>query len=177
MALQTSERYLIEAAQAGDLLAFEALARRHEALVYRVALRMLNRPADAEDATQDVLLQAWRALPRFRSESSLPTWLYRLTTNRCHNVLRSLRPSEPLAAELASGQTTELEVEQALRLDAVKAAVVRLTPQQRAPFVLREFEGLSYVEIAEVLETTVPAIKSRLHRARAELVSALSECR
>ena len=175
MVLQTSDRNLIEAAQVGDLLAFEALARRHETLVYRVALRMLNRPADAEDATQDVLLLAWQALPRFRSESSFLTWLYRLTTNRCLNVLRSRHPSEALAEELAGNQMTDLEVEHALRLEVVKAAVARLTAEQRAPFVLREFEGLSYAEIAEVLETTVPAIKSRLHRARGELASALSE--
>ena len=175
MVLQTSDRNLIEAAQVGDLLAFEELARRHENLVYRVALRMLNRPADAEDATQDVLLLAWQALPRFRSESSFPTWLYRLTTNRCLNVLRSRHPSETLAEELAGNRMTDLEVEQALSLEVVKAAVARLTVEQRAPFVLREFEGLSYAEIAEVLETTVPAIKSRLHRARGELASALSE--
>jgi len=175
MVLHTSDRNLIAAAQVGDLLAFEELARRHETLVYRVALRMLNRPADAEDATQDVLLLAWQALPRFRSESSFPTWLYRLTTNRCLNVLRSRHPSEALAEELAGNQMTDLEVEHALRLEVVKAAVARLTAEQRAPFVLREFEGLSYAEIAEVLETTVPAIKSRLHRARGELASALSE--
>ncbi len=175
MVLHTSDRNLIAAAQVGDLLAFEELARRHETLVYRVALRMLNRPADAEDATQDVLLLAWQGLPRFRRESSFPTWLYRLTTNRCLNVLRSRHPSETLAEELAGNRMTDLEVEHALRLEVVKAAVARLTAEQRAPFVLREFEGLSYAEIAEVLETTVPAIKSRLHRARGELASALSE--
>lgn len=177
MVLRTSDRHLLEAARAGDLIAFETLARRHETLVYRVALRMLGRPVEAEDATQDVLLQAWQALPRFRGDSSFSTWLYRLTTNRCLNVLRSSRPSEPIPEDMVGGKTAAEEVERSLRLEALKSAVLTLTPEQRAPFVLREFEGLSYEEIADVLSTTLPAVKSRIHRARVELVSALAPWR
>ncbi len=177
MVLRTSDRHLIEAARAGDLLAFETLARRHETRVYRVALRMLRTPVEAEDATQDVLLQAWQGLPGFRGDSSFPTWLYRLTTNRCLNILRTSHPSNPLPEHLLGGETADEQVEHSLRLEAFKRAVMGLTPEQRAPFVLREFEGLSYQEIADVLSTTVSAVKSRIHRARVELVSALAPWR
>lgn len=175
MVLRTADRHLVDAARAGDLLAFEELARRHEALVYRVALRMLGSPSDADDAAQDVLLQAWQGLPRFRGDSSFATWLYRLASNRCLDDLSSRRRDAALPDDVRGADATMYEqVEGRMRLEALTSAVARLTPEQRAPLVLREFEGLSYEEIAEVLETTVAAVKGRIHRARLELVSALT---
>ncbi len=83
MILQVDDRILVQAAQDGDLDAFEALVRRHQPGVYRVAWRMLGSDADAQDATQQTFVRAWRALPRFRHDSVLTTWLYRIVTRRC----------------------------------------------------------------------------------------------
>lgn len=85
MVLKTDDVHLVRAAQLGDLYAFEELVRRHRTRVYRVALRMLANPADAEDAAQDAFVQCWSALPGFRAESSFSTWLVRIVTNRCLN--------------------------------------------------------------------------------------------
>jgi len=178
MVLRTDEIHLIRAAQVGDLFAFEELVRRYRTPVYRVALRMLGNAPEAEDAAQDAFFQAWQALPGFRAESSFSTWLYRIVTNRCLNLLRSQRPAEPLAEgyEVEASRPNHI-VEAHAKLEALKVAVTRLTPEQRAPLILRELEGLSYEEIAEVLDTTVPAVKGRLHRTRLVLVEAMRQWR
>lgn len=134
---------------------------------------MLANPADAEDAAQDAFLQCWSALPGFRAESSFSTWVVRIVTNRCLNVLRSPRPEAALAPTVAPPDRLSELVETRAELGALKRALLGLTAEQRAPLVLRELEGLSYEEIAKVLEVTVPAVKGRIHRARLELVAAM----
>lgn len=178
MVLTTDDVHLVRAAQVGDLLAFEELVRRHRIGAYRVALRMLGNRADAEDAAQDAFLQIWRALPRFRGESSFSTWLTRVVTNRCLNMLRSRRSAESLdESEQDWGSHVPDLVETGAELGLLKEALLRLPPQRRAPLVLRELEGLSYEEIAAVLELSVPAVKGRIHRARLELVTAMRQWR
>lgn len=168
------DAFLVTRARAGRVDAFEELVRRHRDRVYRVALRMLGDEREAEDAAQDALLQAWRSLDRFRGDSAFSTWLHRITVNRCLNVLRARRPTEPIATEPESpAPSTETTVESRLRLDDVRRAILELTPEQRAPLVLRELEGLTYEELAEVLDISVSAVKSRLHRARVELLDAV----
>jgi RNA polymerase sigma-70 factor (ECF subfamily) len=165
-------------AETNRLAAFEQLVRCNQTLVYRVALRMLGNEEDAQDATQDAFVDAWRALPSFRGESSLETWVYRIITNRCLNLLRTRHSAEPLSEtrEASTGRPNQL-AETSSELDALKEAIVSLPPDQRATLVLRELEGLSYEEIAHVLGTTVPAVKGRLHRARLELLHAMREWR
>jgi RNA polymerase sigma-70 factor (ECF subfamily) len=85
--LHVDDRILVQAAQDGDLDAFEALVCRHQPAVYRVALRMLVSEADAQDATQETFVRAWRALPSFRHDSALTTWLYRIVTRRCLDLI------------------------------------------------------------------------------------------
>lgn len=167
MILGVDDRILVQAAQDGDVDAFEALVRRHQAAVYRVALRMLASQADAQDATQDTFVRAWRSLGRFRRESAVSTWLYRIVTRRCLDVIAARRPSQDLEEmELDAGVDVSQSVEQHERLQAVTRAIAGLPGEQRAALVLREFEGLSYHEVADVLHTSVPAIKGRIHRAR-----------
>lgn len=176
MVRETEDIHLVRAAQTGDLAAFEELVRRYELRVYRVALRLLGNPTEAEDATQDALVQAWQALPLFRGESSAATWLYRVATNRCLNLLQRRKQSEPLSdSHQAPGSEPAEIVETVDALDALKRSLMRLTPEQRAPLVLREFEGLTYDEIAAVLEVSLPAVKSRIRRARLELVAMMGE--
>jgi RNA polymerase sigma-70 factor (ECF subfamily) len=130
------DAYLVSRARAGRLDAFEELVRGHRDRVYRVALRMLGERRDAEDAAQDVLLQAWRSLEGFRADSSFSTWVYRITVNRCLNVLQVRHDNEPLMNEHASAAPpTEAIVESRLQLDDVRRAILRLTPEQRAPLV------------------------------------------
>jgi len=165
---------LLTQAREGDVDAFEALVRHHSGPVYRVALRMLGDHADAEDVTQDVFLQAWRSLDQFRGDSAFSTWLYRVTTNRCLNRLTRSRRTEQLPdAVLSSTAGPARTVEARSQVEELGRIFLQLTPQQRAVLVLREIEGCSYEQIAEILEIGVPAVKSRLHRARISVLTAM----
>ena len=167
MSNQVEDAILVRAAQDGDIDAFEAIVRRHQAAVYRVARRILGSPADAQDVTQDTFVRAWRNLGRFRSDSTVSTWLYRIVTRRCLDVIATRRPTEHLDEDLQTSSTDPSEnAEQRDRLRAVTRAIAMLPAEQRAALVLREFEALSYQEVADVLGTTVPAVKGRIHRAR-----------
>lgn len=170
------DEWLVTIAQRGDLDAFEALVRRHRVRVYRVALRLLGDPLEAEDAAQETFVKVWEALPRFRGDAAFGTWVYRVVTNRCLTRIRDRRPSNPLpAAEdlRAPGTDTADSAVARVQLEAVKRAVANLTPEQRAPWVLRELEGLPYEQIADVLDLSLPAVKARIHRARQEIVREL----
>jgi RNA polymerase sigma-70 factor, ECF subfamily len=178
MAAQLIDADLVSRAQAGRLDAFEELVRRHRTGTYRVALRMLADESDAEDATQDAFVQAWRNLGGFRADAAFSTWMYRIVTNRCLNMLRARRHTEPLPADReAPTSRPDRIAEGRWQLEDLKRAIGRLTPEQRAPLVLRELQGCSYEEIAQALDLSIPAVKSRLHRARLELLDALRQWR
>lgn len=171
MILQVDDRILVQAAQDGDLDAFEALVRRHQPAMYRVALRMLGSEADAQDATQETFVRAWRALPRFRHDSVLTTWLYRIVTRRCLDLIAARRPADPLTDTQPNPRLDPVDTaEQRARLQAVTRAIAKLPGDQRAALILREFEGLSYDQVADALNTSVPAIKGRIHRARLAVI-------
>lgn len=125
---------------------------------------------------QEALVRAWRSLGRFRADAAFSTWLYRIVTNTALKRLARRRevavaePPEPPGPDLDPAR----RVEQRERLGVAVAALRRLTPEQRACWVLREVEGLAYDELAEVLGLTVAAVKGRLFRARTELADALA---
>ncbi len=178
------DRALLAAAARGDRTAFDTLVRLHTPRMYRVALRIVGEPADAEDVVQDAWISAWRSLPRFRGESAPSTWLYRVVTNAALGLLRRQRLTVPLDAETVEGTTAVDEADgpehAALRGEQtaeVHRALASLDPSQRVPLVLREFEGLSHEEVAAVLDISVPAVRSRLHRARSALLSRLGPLR
>lgn len=165
--IEVDDRVLVRAAQDGDLDAFELLVRRHQPIVYRVALRLLGTEADAHDATQEAFERAWRALGHFQGRSAVSTWLYRIVTRRCLDLIAGRRPSEPLSDAVPDIRADPVQAaEQRERLRAITHVIARLPGDQRAALVLREFEGLSYDEVAEVLDITVSAVKGRIHRAR-----------
>lgn len=172
MSPEIADVRLVRAAAYGDALAFETLVHRHQEAVFRVALRMLGNRPDAEEAVQDAFVRAWRALPSFDGRSRFSTWLYRITVNCCLTALQSRRPGEGelTGAEPAPGPGPGEAARTRESMHALTGAIGRLTPQQRAPLVLRELEGLSYEEIGEVLQLSPAAVKGRLHRARLELV-------
>jgi len=166
----------VDAARAGDLDAFEVLVHRHQAPVYRVALRMLGTAADAEDVAQETFVQAWRSLARFHGNSAFATWLYRIATNRSLDVLAKRRPSEDLDDLQGDSSLDPAAIyAQRERTAGVLDVVQALPPDQRAPLVLREFEGLSYEEIGAVLGISLAAVKGRIHRARLTLIARAGE--
>lgn len=165
---------LVVRAQAGDLKAFEELVVRHQGEVYRLARRMLRDPHDAEDAAQETFVQAWRRLDGFRGDAAFRTWLHRVTVNACLQALRSRPPTEPLPEEVvATGPRPEQMAEAGELVEATRAAVATLTGSQRAVWVLRELEGMSYEAIGEALGVSLPSVRSRLHRARVQVVTVL----
>jgi RNA polymerase sigma-70 factor (ECF subfamily) len=170
MEQQFDDAYLVCRAQGGHLGAFEVLVERYQTRVYRVALRMLANPHDAQDA----FVQAWKGLAGFRGDSAFSTWLYRIITNRCLKFLRDRPRTQPLAeTHEAPANRPDQVAEANARRDALHAAIAALRPEQRAALVLREFEGCTYEEVAAILAITVPAVKGRLHRARLELLDAM----
>jgi RNA polymerase sigma-70 factor (ECF subfamily) len=184
---------LLERAASGEPQAFEALVLRYQDRVYGLALRLTRSPEEAEDVTQDAFLKAYRALASFRGGSSFYTWLFRIAFNAAQSRLRSLgrlharekptaaaeRPEEddpPEVAEPASQDPGPADLaEQRDSVARVERAIEELEPGHRAVVVLRDVEGLSYGEIAEVTGSTRAAVKSRLHRARGELARKLED--
>ncbi|MET7289351.1 sigma-70 family RNA polymerase sigma factor [Streptomyces sp. NPDC005573] len=166
----------------GDEEAFAVLVHRHAPALVRLATRLLGDQAEAEDAVQDAFISAWRKLPEFRGRSSFGTWLYRIVTNRCLNVLRARRPQAPLDAvgEIAAPEYTVAPD----RIAEARAAVrdlnrelAGLSAEQRICWVLREWDGQSYAFIADTVGITQQAVRARVFRARRHLTNALGAWR
>ena len=170
------------AGSAADPAVFDALVEEHSSFVYNVAYRMMGNHEDAEDVAQDAFLSAYRAFERFRGESRVTTWLYRITMNAALMRLRKTKLSRSLTQtgiedmEVADWSTTPDRGAQNSELqDKLREGIDRLDPDLRASVVLRDVQGFSNSEAAEVLEISVPAFKSRLHRARILLRKFLSD--
>jgi len=156
----------------GEVRAFDELVLRYQGELYGLAYRMLLNADEARDAVQDAFINAYRALRAFRRQASVRTWLFRITTNQCLDRLR-VRPREQ-AQELPETPVAdhgERIVEQA----QVRAALAELPAAYRAVVLLRHFHGLSYREIAVMMQLPVGTVKTHLHRARAQLKDRLVE--
>lgn len=178
-----SDHLLARRAALGDRISFAEIFRRHSASLYRYALRMLNGDHQAaEDAVQETLTKAWLKMGQFRGDSALRTWLFRLLANECVNLRRKRRPVaiEPgLLATLSKESASEPhDAASALQLhQALDLALLELPWRQRAAWLLREVEELSYGEIAEVLDTNQTVVRGQLHRARVSLASRMDDWR
>ena len=180
-ALNIDERRLIAQAQTGDRRAFEQLVLTHADRLYAVVLRMCAGPHEAEEITQEAFLRAWRAIASFDGRSQLFTWLYRIGVNEARR--RAQRPERriravpiedcPLGDLPDPGETPHGRVRRGEERAALERAVRALPFDYRAPLILRDIEGLSTHEAAEVLGVSEAAFKSRLHRARASIRSRL----
>jgi RNA polymerase sigma-70 factor (ECF subfamily) len=176
---ELDETTLVVRAQEGDPNAFEALARRHQAALYRVAVRVMGDPVEAEDALQEALIDAWRRIDRFRTDSSFATWMYRIVTNRCLSLLRRRRPvpvgeiDDRRPAPDDPGRSAELDA----GLTALGRAVQALPDELRVCWVLRELEGLSYLDIAHITQASEDAVRGRIHRARVRLAEVMASWR
>ncbi len=182
--MQTTERALVAAAREGDRLALERVLSSFMDQIYRFGVRMCRNPQDAEDITQDTLLAATRSFENFRAASSVRTWLYAIARRAC---LRKRRRKKDEPARLLSlGEEVspaELKDEANRMADEavaegevaslVQAALARLRASEREVLLLRDMEGLSAPEVAQVLGIKLDAVKSRLHRARLNMRAAL----
>ena len=174
---------LVERVRAGDEEAFGGLLQRYQGKVYRLAMHLTRNPQDAEEVTQDVFLAVYRKLRDFEDRASFRTWLYRIASNAALMKLRRRRPVVPLASGAPAfredGQFAqavadwsaypEAELLAAERRSVLEQAIATLSADDQAVVVLRDIEGLSNQEMAEILGTTLLAVKSRLHRARLAL--------
>jgi RNA polymerase sigma-70 factor (ECF subfamily) len=167
---RADDRELVERARAGDLDAFRELVLTYERRVASVLYRLLDDPRDVEEATQDVFVQAWRNLHRFRGNAQLFTWLYRIAVNEA--LMRKRRKRHDLQ-ELDDRLAAAPDPEPGLR-DLLVRALAALPFEHRAAVVLRDVEGLSNVEVAEALGISVAAAKSRIHRGRLQIRDALA---
>ena len=164
------------------MAAFEAIYKYASGFVYNVAIRLLNSREDAEEVAQDVFITLHRKLDTYRFESSLKTWIYRITFNLCMNRLQKRKREEgrqvPYEEALENPKTEEYfrKTEEAAILVSdrerqVRAMLEALPPDQRACILLRSIEGLSYEEIAASLKININTVRSRLKRAREKLIA------
>lgn len=184
-----TDQELAARARDGDQDAFEQLVRDNEKRIYTLALRMTGSREDALDLAQDAFFQAWKALPTFQGESSFATWLYRLATNLCLDHLRaqkrrtqstgpalSLDDEENGPVQVADQQLQPQEaVERSERRRALERGLASLPDHHRQVLIMRELSGLSYQEIAQVLDLDLGTVKSRIARARLSLRKILLE--
>ncbi len=183
---------LIREAQRGDRGAFDALVRRYDQSVLRLALHMLGNEQDAQDVHQDAFVKAYRHLGNFRFECSFYTWLYRIVTNLCLDQLRrrKSRREDPATVLDSSGDEMDLmanitdtrsmanpgrELDRKVMGERIAAALDKLTPRERTVFELKHYQGLKLRTIGEMLSTTEETAKNTLFRATRKLRLNLAE--
>ena len=184
----SEEMALVLAAKAGDVSAFESLVKKYDRNVFRIANHITHNREDAEDVVQDAFLKAYENLEQFQGQSKFYTWLVRIAVNEALMKLRKRRPErmvsldedvkteeDSLPREVADwSPNPEQQYTQAELKDILTRTIQGLPPGFRTVFVLRDVEGLSTEETAEALDLSIPAVKSRLLRARLQLRDRLS---
>jgi len=175
---------LVARAKTGDSYAFEELVRRYRNDVFAVGYHFVRNREEAWDLSQEVFIKAHRALGRFRGDASLKTWLLRITANQCKDHLKKRRlETVPFNDALAAGDRAQrvagpseaLEAEELGQ--AILAAVDSLPHKHKTAIVLREFEGMSYQEMAQAMGCNIGTVMSRLHHARKKIRNRLVEMR
>jgi RNA polymerase sigma-70 factor (ECF subfamily) len=178
---------LVERIQAGDREAFGLLVSKYQRKLLRLVMRFVRDPGEAEDVTQEAFIKAYRALPNFRGESAFYTWLYRIGVNTAKNWLVAHGRRMPTVSDIANDESEGIDEGGLLRDDetpervmmskqiaaTVNAAMDALPEDLRAAISLREIEGLSYEEIAQVMDCPIGTVRSRIFRAREAIAARL----
>jgi RNA polymerase sigma-70 factor (ECF subfamily) len=178
---------LVERVQSGDREAFGLLVGKYQRKLLRLVMRLVRDPAEAEDVTQEAFIKAYRALPNFRGDSAFYTWLYRIGVNTAKNWLVANGRRMPVMSEIVDDETEGMEEGVLLRDDetpdrvlmsrqigeTVNAAMEALPEDLRTAIGLREIEGLSYEEIAQVMDCPIGTVRSRIFRAREAIAARL----
>jgi RNA polymerase sigma-70 factor, ECF subfamily len=178
-----TEANLLARAQAGDITAFEQLSSGYADRLYMLLLRLLGDRGEAEDVAQEVMLRAWQGISRFRGQSSYFTWLYRIAVNEANRALerRSRRPPgvpigpDELQLPASPAGDPSRQAENNELRQALSRALADLPPPLRTAIVLRDVEGLSTQEAAEIAGIGQAAFKSRLHQARLRVRAAIGD--
>lgn len=186
---RTEESFSLAALQNGDQAEFARVVDAYSGYVYRLALKMLQNPQDAEDILQETFIKAYKAFPKFNGRSKVSTWLYRIATNEALMFLRKKRP-DTVSVEVPQEEESDEDIrpieiidwcclpESELMSDEARKNLDRsvdaLPERLKMTFILRDIEGLSTKETADVLEISETAVKTRLHRARLQLREHLS---
>lgn len=177
------EMRLVKKAKQGDLHAFEELILKHEKIVYNVALRMMSHSEDARDISQEVFLKAYRNIKNFDERSQFSTWLYRITANTCIDEMRKRKGKQSFSLEeeleneegsmrrqiADEGETPEESLLRQEQKSEILQALDSLSSEHKTAVILRDIKGLSYEEIAELLELSLGTVKSRISRGRSQL--------
>jgi RNA polymerase sigma-70 factor (ECF subfamily) len=170
---------LVARAQTSDLAAFEELVRRYRNDVFRLSYHYLHNREEAWDLSQEVFIKVYRSIGHFRGESNFKTWVLRIAANQCKDYFKKRRLStvsfddrigvEPPGKQLEPGRALAAQEIG----EAIQTALAKLPHKHRTAFVLREFEGLSYEEMSQVMECSLGTVMSRLHHARKKLQQSL----
>ena len=174
------EDLLLEKARQGDQEAFGELVRLYEKKVYALTLRMCKNPDDAAEAAQEAFLAAWQGLKFFRGEASFSTWLYRLASNACVDLLRKEQRHRAAAGPSLNDEDTYMDIaddaatpqelaERSELREQIEEGLQSLSPEHREVLILRELHQLSYDEIAQTLDLDTGTVKSRISRGRKAL--------
>ena len=181
-ATASADAELVAQLQGGSEVAFRTLVERYQNRIYRTLLFLLRSPEEAEDVAQEVFVEVYQTIGRFRGEASLTTWLYRLATSRALKNQRQARAKKRfvyltsllgfdnrILYEPPDNEHPQAQLEGQQQVEILRARIARLPGQQQIAFTLRHEQELSYEEIAAILKTTVPAVESLLFRARKKL--------
>ncbi len=168
--LNKSDIELVNEFKNGNISAFDEIVRRYQRKVYSLARKILSNHDDADDVAQEVFIKLFNSLNDFKGESSLFTWIYRITINECNNVLRKKKikefiPIDEIANLLKLGQTPEQELFDKEERNLIERAVEKLPAKQRTVFVMRFFENLDYEEISKILNKPVGTLKANYFHA------------
>ncbi|MCC6534561.1 MAG: RNA polymerase sigma factor RpoE [Burkholderiales bacterium] len=181
------DQQLVERAQRGEKAAFELLVAKYQRKLVRLLSRFIRDPTEVEDVAQEAFIKAYRALPSFRGDSAFYTWLYRIGINTAKNYLVALGRRAPTVSETESGDgegseesgqvpdfnTPENELMSRQIAETVNRAVEELPEELRTAITLRELEGLSYEEIAGIMNCPIGTVRSRIFRAREAIAEKL----
>jgi len=181
------DQQLVERVQRGDKHAFELLVVKYQRRLGRLISRFVRDSAEAEDVTQEAFIKAYRALPGFRGESAFYTWLYRIGVNTAKNYLISLGRRAPTSTQFDVEESEDFETSELMHdvstpenelmskqvVEVVNASLLKLPEDLRTALTLREIEGLSYEEIAEIMNCPIGTVRSRIFRARETIASNL----
>jgi RNA polymerase sigma-70 factor (ECF subfamily) len=187
MGEREADLLLVERVQSGDQEAFGLLVTKYQRKLLRLVMRLVRDPGEAEDVTQEAFIKAYRALPNFRGESAFYTWLYRIGVNTAKNWLIAQGRRAPLLNDIISEESEGGDAEALLHDEetpermllskqigeTVNAAMEALPEDLRTAITLREIEGLSYEEIAQVMDCPIGTVRSRIFRARDAIAARL----
>ena len=181
------DQQLVERAQRGDKKAFELLVVKYQRKLARLLSRFIRDASEVEDVTQEAFIKAYRALPSFRGDSAFYTWLYRIGINTAKNYLVALGRRAPTVTEIDNEEAEDVEVGEQLKdmntpeqqmmtrqiAETVNSTLLELPEELRTAITLREIDGLSYEEIAQIMNCPIGTVRSRIFRAREAIATQL----